>query len=166
MMFSRVASSCSTHFGKCFSKFSQSANRLSHFVNQSSRSYSTGSAACRLIDTSNYPLVSPFQLGFAVAAGLGCGAALLYGNRLFAVEVTTWRWGLMHRIRNPWTFLARILTVLASRIIPCVSLNSDASLHPCTLEHHFVPGCHELKIVSGNSNRALADRVAKCLGRG
>ena len=30
---------------------------------------------------------SPFQLGFAVAAGLGCGAALLYGNRLFAVEV-------------------------------------------------------------------------------
>ena len=101
VMFSRVASSCSTHFGKCFSKFSQSANRLSHFVNQSSRSYSTGSAACRLIDTSNYPLVSPFQLGFAVAAGLGCGAALLYGNRLFAVEVTTWRWRLMHRIRNP-----------------------------------------------------------------
>ena len=32
-------------------------------------------------------LASPFQLGFAVAAGLGCGAALLYGNRLFAVEV-------------------------------------------------------------------------------
>ena len=32
-------------------------------------------------------IASPFQLGFAVAAGLGCGAALLYGNRLFAVEV-------------------------------------------------------------------------------
>ena len=40
----------------------------------------------------------------------------------------------------------------------------DASLHPCTIEHKFVPGCHELKIVSGNSNKALADRVAKCLG--
>ena len=32
------------------------------------------------------------------------------------------------------------------------------------MEHKFVPGCHELKIVSGNSNKALADRVAKCLG--
>lgn len=42
---------------------------------------------------------------------------------------------------------------------------SDASLHPCTKEHHFVKGCHELKIVSGNSNRALADGVAHCLGR-
>lgn len=43
---------------------------------------------------------------------------------------------------------------------PC----DDASLHPCTKDHHFVPGCHELKIVSGNSNRPLADRVASCLG--
>ena len=85
-MFSRVASSCSAHFGKYFSKFSQSANRLSHFVNQSSRSYSTGSAACIQICLSN-DLLASFQLGFAVAAGLGCGAALLYGNRLFAVEV-------------------------------------------------------------------------------
>ena len=25
-------------------------------------------------------------------------------------------------------------------------------------------GCHELKIVSGNSNKPLADRVAQCLG--
>lgn len=40
----------------------------------------------------------------------------------------------------------------------------DASLHPCTKEHHFVKGCHELKIVSGNSNKPLADRVAQCLG--
>ena len=86
-MFSRVASSCSAHFGKYFSKFSQSANRLSHFVNQSSRSYSSGSAAGIQIRLSNDLLASPFQLGFAVAAGLGCGAALLYGNRLFAVEV-------------------------------------------------------------------------------
>ena len=85
-MFSRVASSCSAHFGKYFSKFSQSANRLSHFVNQSSRSYSTGSAACIQIRLSD-DLLASFQLGFAVAAGLGCGAALLYGNRLFAVEV-------------------------------------------------------------------------------
>lgn len=92
-MFSRVASSYSAHFGKCFSKFSHSANRLSHFVNQSSRSYSTGSAACKLYCTSSNRSVSPFQLGFAVAAGLGCGAALLYGNRLFAVEVISWNGG-------------------------------------------------------------------------
>lgn len=45
----------------------------------------------------------------------------------------------------------------------CV-IYSDASLHPCTKEHHFVQGCHELKIVSGNSNKPLADRVAQCLG--
>lgn len=43
-------------------------------------------------------------------------------------------------------------------------MNSDASLHPCTVQHHFVPGCHELKIISGNSNRPLAEGVAKCLG--
>ena len=45
-----------------------------------------------------------------------------------------------------------------------VVTHSDASLHPCTVQHHFVPGCHELKIISGNSNKPLAEGVAKCLG--
>ena len=41
---------------------------------------------------------------------------------------------------------------------------SDAAAHPCTKGHRFVPGCHELKIVAGNSNMQLASDVAKCLG--
>ncbi|KAK8798265.1 hypothetical protein WA588_003350 [Blastocystis sp. NMH] len=130
-MFSRVLSS-NSRFVRQYSRLSRSVSGLSRFTSQSSRSYSTGASSA-----------SPFQIGFAVAAGLGCGAALLYGNRLFAVED-----------KEPLN-------------IPCMDPHCpchDASLHPCTLEHHFVPGCHELKIISGNSNKPLADRVAKCLG--
>lgn len=77
------------HVAKQFSRLSRSAHGLSKVFGQSSRSYSTGAASC-----THRPLIShiasPFQIGCAVAAGLGCGAALLYGNRLFAVEVGIW----------------------------------------------------------------------------
>jgi hypothetical protein len=86
-MFSRIASVGKSSFLKQASKVSYSVNQLSRFTAQSSRGYSTGSASCRsfcnIVDT----LATSFQIGFALAAGLGCGAALLYGNRLFAVEV-------------------------------------------------------------------------------
>ena len=59
-------------------------------------------------------VASPFQIGCAVAAGLGCGAAFLYGNRLFAVEVVQRAVNDGRRIRSPCAFRATTPTVLAS----------------------------------------------------
>ena len=85
-MFSRVLSS-NSRFARQYSRLSRSVSGLSRFASQSSRSYSTGAASGTHDFHDANALASPFQIGFAVAAGLGCGAALLYGNRLFAVEV-------------------------------------------------------------------------------
>ena len=85
-MFSRIVSSSGSRLAR---QFSRPTRGFARFANQSSRSYSTGaSSGMRDLRDAN-ALASPFQIGFAVAAGLGCGAALLYGNRLFAVEVDT-----------------------------------------------------------------------------
>ena len=99
-MFSRVLSS-NYRFVRQYSRLSRSVSGLSRFTSQSSRSYSTGASSGRHDFPNANTLASPFQIGFAVAAGLGCGAALLYGNRLFAVEVDAFRDVLFARIRNP-----------------------------------------------------------------
>lgn len=109
-MFSRVFASGKSGLGRIVHR---SAGRCSRSLHPSARAYSTGAASC-----THRPLIShiasPFQIGCAVAAGLGCGAALLYGNRLFAVEVGIWNWILDSRIRSLWAFPARTPTVLAS----------------------------------------------------
>ena len=83
-MFSRIVSSSGSRLAR---QFTRPARGFARFANQSSRSYSTGAASGTHDFHDANALASPFQIGFAVAAGLGCGAALLYGNRLFAVEV-------------------------------------------------------------------------------
>jgi ribose-phosphate pyrophosphokinase len=45
---------------------------------------------------------------------------------------------------------------------PC----SKPEKHPCTRAGEFVPGCHELKVFSGNANRELAEDICGQLGTG
>ena len=97
-MFSRIVSSSGSRLAR---QCTRPARGFARFANQSSRSYSTGASSGRHDFPNANTLASPFQIGFAVAAGLGCGAALLYGNRLFAVEVDAFRDVLFARIRNP-----------------------------------------------------------------
>lgn len=89
-MFSRIASASTAFLSRQATKFSRPVYGLSRFARQSYRAYSTGSASGKITLWINNSLASYFQYGFAVAAGLGCGAAVLYGNRLFAVEASVY----------------------------------------------------------------------------
>ena len=115
-MFSKIASGSNMRFLKQTSKISQSLKSFRHFSSYGSRVYTTGSASGTFSFKVFYWIASHFQYGFAVAAGLGCGAALLYGNRLFAVEVGHYNRDSLNRTKNLWVFLVLILTVLARKI--------------------------------------------------
>lgn len=86
-----------------------------------------------------------FMRSCALIGGITCAGAWMYYNRVFAADETK---------------------VAAVDTTPCTDPSchcGDASSHPCTQKQEFVPGCHELKIVSGNSNRPLAEKIAKSL---
>ena len=111
-MFSKVFASGKASLGRIVNR---SASGCSRSLHPAARSYSTGAASCTPSLSISHT-ASPFQIGCAVAAGLGCGAALLYGDRLFAVEVVQCDWIEDSRTRSLWAFPARTPTVLASSV--------------------------------------------------